>query len=121
MAVEVGTGSLDFEPIAAEADLELHAGPQGGHHFIVHARASGLVPGDPTQPGQQGNPSTWFKVFDEGGNQIDVMFPPYVLGYQDAGAGWYALPSGRILQVVEEMVEGLYGARVRIVVVVDRK
>jgi hypothetical protein len=120
MAVELGTGSLDFEPIAAEQDLELHAGPQGGHHFIVHARASGLVPGDPAQPGQQGNPQTFFKVFDEGGEQIDVMFPPYVLGYADAGGGWYALPSGRILQVLEELVvPELYGARVRITVDVE--
>jgi hypothetical protein len=119
MAVELGTGSLDFEAIAAEQDLPLHAGPQGGHHFIVHSRASGLVPGDPAQPGQQGNPQTFFKAFNEAGDQIDVMFPPYVLGYGDVGGGWYALPSGRILQMLEELVPTLYDTRVRITVEVE--
>ncbi|HTM19982.1 MAG TPA: hypothetical protein VL172_05730, partial [Kofleriaceae bacterium] len=94
----------------------LHAGPQGGHHFIVHARASGLIPGDPEQPGQEGNPDTLFKAFDEDGTQIDVMFPPYVLGYGDTHDGWFTLPSGRILQVSEDYVPTLVGTRVRITV-----
>jgi hypothetical protein len=119
MAVELGTGSLDFVSIAPEGDLELHAGPQGGHHFIVDARAAGLVPGDPEQPGQEGNPSTLFKAFNEAGTQIDVMYPPYVLGYADTGDGWYTLPSGRILQVAEDYVPDLIGQRVRITVDVE--
>ena len=119
LAVELGTGTLDFEPITPEQDLELIAGPQGGHHFIVHARATGLVPGDPSQPGQTGNPQTRFSVFDEDGLQVDLQFPPYVLGYRDDGDGWYVLPSGRILQLVEVEVPRLYGTRVRIGVRVE--
>jgi len=119
LTVELGTGSIDFEPVTDEQDLELHAGPQGGHHFIVHARAQGLVPGDPSQPGQTGNPSTLFEVFDGDGAKIDADFPPYRLGYKDDGNGWFELPSGRILQVLEEVVPQLYGSRVRITVQVE--
>ena len=119
MTVELGTGSLDWEPITPEQDLVLVAGPQGGHHFIVNARAQGLVPGDPEHPGQTGNPQTQFSVFDEDGLQVDLQFPPYVLGYVVGGGGWYVLPSGRILQVEESAVPQLYGSRVRIGVHVE--
>ena len=114
--VELGTGTVDFEPLAADQDLELIAGPQGGHHFIVHARMQGMIPGDPAMPGLIGNPATSFRVFDEGDNQIDVMFPPYKLGYapSESDPGWLVLPSGRILQVEESLALGLYGTRVRI-------
>ncbi len=119
LTVELGTGTLDWEPVTAEQDLVLVAGPQGGHHFIVHARAQGLVPGDPAQPGQSGNPHTTFRVFDEDGLQVDLDFPPYVLGYRESTGGWFVLPSGRILQVTESEVPRLYGSRVRITVQVE--
>src|SRR5687768_3319811 len=63
--VELGTGTTEFEPLADESELGLVAGPQGGHHFIVHVRMSGMVPGDPTMPGLIGNPSTRFTVTGE--------------------------------------------------------
>jgi hypothetical protein len=112
--VELGTGTVEFETLSTDQELELIAGPQGGHHFIVHARMQGMIPGDPSMPGLVGNPATSFRVFDENEEQIDVMFPPYKLGYTDADGGWFDLPSGRILQVVEERALGLYGTRVRI-------
>src|SRR6185503_14258842 len=59
--VEIGTGPDDgdsFEPIAAESDLPVHAGFQGGHHFFLHARIQGL---SPTKP------QTRFSVWNESG------------------------------------------------------
>lgn len=112
--VELGTGTVEFEPLVTDQDLELIAGPQGGHHFIVHARMQGMIPGDPSMPGLVGNPATSFRVFDENDDQIDVMFPPYKLGYTEGTDGWFDLPSGRILQINEDDVPGLYGTRVRI-------
>jgi hypothetical protein len=114
--VELGTGTVAFETLAAEQELELLAGPQGGHHFIVHARASGIAPGDPTMPGLLGNPATMFQVWSEGGEQLDLRFPPYRLGYVHHADDWQYLPSGRILQVIEDRVVELYGQRVRIAV-----
>jgi len=101
------------------AELELVAGPQGGHHFVVHVRARGIRPGDPSQPGESINPTTEFQVFDSDMVRIDAMFPPYLLGFRNAGAGWLALPSGRILQVLESEAARLYGERVLIRVRVE--
>lgn len=116
--VELGTGSAAFEPLAAEQPLDIVAGPQGGYHFIVHARMREMAPGDPTMPGQPTNPSTTFSAFDESGVQIDVMNPPYRLGYEPAPgvAGAYDLPGGRILQLENAEVPRVAGGRVRITV-----
>src|SRR5688572_10884869 len=123
--VELGTGSVGFEPMIAEGDLGLVAGPQGGYHFIVHARMKNLAPGDPARPGRPENPSTVFAAFvpdGAGGEiQLDMMNPPYRLGYEDLdGDGWLELPSGRILQMnlLPPDVDAFYGSRVRITVTV---
>jgi hypothetical protein len=113
---ELGTGTVAYEPLAADQELALIAGPQGGHHFIVHTRVQGMAPGDPSMPGLVANPTTSFQVWSEGGEQLDLQFPPYRLGYREEDDGWQYLPSGRILQVLEERVAGMYGTRVRIAV-----
>ena len=112
--VELGTGVTEFEELAADGEIVLVAGPQGGHHFIVSARMRGLQPGDPTMPGTMFNPSTRFSVWNEAGDQLDVNPPPYRLGYEEAGGGVFVLPGGHIIQVREEEVAALYGERVKI-------
>ena len=116
--VELGTGTTDYAPLLAEATLDLIAGPQGGHHFIVHARMRRMAPGDPMRPGQAQNPASTFAAYAEDGHQLDLMNPPYRLGYVMAADGWYELPSGRILQLEETEVAALDGVRVRIVAIV---
>ena len=111
--VELGGGAVDFQPLVGTTpDLVLEAGPQGGHHFIVNARMRGFIPGDPSMPGLLGNPATLFSAFTEDGSQIDLMFPPYRLGYQQDDDGFFYLPSGRILQVDEDVVDSLIGQAV---------
>lgn len=117
--VELGTGTTEFEPLTDGQELEVIRGPQGGFHFHVHARMSGIEPGSPDMPGLLSNPRTSFAAFLEGGDQIDLMFPPYRLGYVDLGGGDYELPSGRILQILEESVPAIYGQRVRLTVSVE--
>lgn len=116
--VEIGTGAVAFEPLVEEQPLILHAGPQGGFHFVVHVRMRGLAPGDPERTGQPGNPVTWFRVFDQDGAQVDIP-EPRTLGYEDAGDGWHVLPSGRIVRVVNARVPALYDARVLLQVQVE--
>jgi hypothetical protein len=118
---ELGTGTTEWEPIAdrGEPGLDLFAGPQGGHHFVVHARIRGMAPGDPELPGQITNPSTRFAVFRSDGVQVDLMFPPYRLGYIEHPDGFHHLTSGRILQVHEEVVADLIGEVVRITLSVE--
>jgi hypothetical protein len=112
--VELGTGAVDFEELPDEGDIVLVSGPQGGHHFVVSARMHGLQPGDPGMPGTQQNPATRFSVWNEVGVQLDVQPPPYRLGYEQVSDGVYALPGGHIIQVEEEFVPALVGARVKI-------
>ena len=120
--IELGTGGLNFEPLSTGQGLVLIAGIQGGYHFIVNARIKGLLSGNPSVPGELGNPQTRFSIFDEDGRQIDTMPRPYRLGYRPANEGWFELPSGRILQINQQLVvdEGLvpeiYGQQVRLTV-----
>jgi hypothetical protein len=117
IAIELGTGTVDFETLIPEQDLELIAGPQGGHHFILHARARGIIPGDSSRPGLPENPATVFEVWQDE-RQVDPMFPPYRLGYIQVDDGWLAMPSGRIITVIEGDAAGLIDARVRLRVTV---
>ena len=111
---EIGTGTVGFERLAEDGDMLLVAGPQGGHHFIVTARMHGLEPGNPEEPGSTYNPATRFSVWSESGEQLDIMPGAYHLGYEEAGDGVYELRGGHIIQVREEEVAALYGARVRV-------
>jgi hypothetical protein len=112
---ELGTGTLAFERLVDGQPLDLISGPQGGFHFVVHARMRGLTPGDPRQPGLAENPTTYLRVLDENGVRVDV---PEVrqLGYtpDPRVSGWYALPSGRILLIDTGVARGLYGQTVTI-------
>jgi hypothetical protein len=112
---EIGTGMFGFAPLADGATLELVNGPQGGFHFIVHARMRGLSPGDPRRPELATNPTTWFRALDEDGNRVDI---PEVrqLGYapQTGTEDWYILPSGRLLLIDNLAAPGLYGRFVTI-------
>lgn len=113
-SVELGTGTTDFIPLSDGDELEVVPGPQGGFHFHVHARMTGLDPGDPSMPGLLANPSTTFAAFEASGEQVDFMFPPYRLGYVDIGGDQFELPSGRILQLDDDRVQSIYGQSVRL-------
>lgn len=118
-SVELGTGALEFEQLVDDQELILLSGLQGGYHFIVHARMAHLLPGDPDRPGQLGNPLTTFYIYKEDGTQIDIKAPPYRLGYTEESGENYRLPSGRLLQIDQDLVEQdrlseIYGERLRL-------
>ncbi len=108
---ELGIGTTAWEPIADGDDIELHAGPQGGHHFIVHSRIADLLPGDPAIAGALGNPRTKFSALLDG-DQVDQNLPAYQLGYEDLGDGFFYLASGRLLIMREEHVSAVIGSEV---------
>lgn len=102
--VEIGTGETSFETLAAEGDIVLNAGPQGGHHFYLQARMQGLVATGAT---------TRFRVFDEAGDRVDFS-SPFQIDYEAAGGELYALPYGMAVQVDDAEVTA--GTRVRLTV-----
>lgn len=108
---EIGTGAAAFEGLSDT--LEVIAGPQGGHHFILNARMIHLSPGDPRNPGSSRNPTTRFTVFRDG-LAIDLDQPDYRLGYKETDDGFHVLPSGRIVQLEEAALVGLDGKVVRV-------
>jgi hypothetical protein len=112
---EIGTGTLEFEALLPEADLEVVVGPQGGHHFILHARMTGLDPGQPALPGDASNPRTAFTTF-RGEERVSLDQPPYRLGYEESAGGELALPGGRIVPFDEAFVAELDGARLDVTV-----
>lgn len=114
---EVGTGTTSFDALATNQELVLIAGPQGGHHFILHARIADLAAGDPERPGQPGNPSTVFAVVFEG-ERVDLPRPALEFGYEETGDGFSTLISGRIVQVLEAQVEAMHGQPVTVAVTV---
>ena len=103
--VEIGTvtdeSSDDFEPLAAEGDIGLYDGFQGGKHFFLHARMMGLAPEGAT---------TRFRVFNENGNRIDFS-AALQLDYEDTGGAVYALPYDQVIQL--SPIPAI-GARVRV-------
>ncbi len=118
--IEIGTGALDFEPLTEGQGLGIVAGPQGGYHFIINARMHDLLPGDPSSVSALGNPLTRFAIYLEDDSRVDIMAQPYRLGYRDGPDGWYELPSGRILQLSDELIANedlipeIYGQNVRV-------
>ncbi len=102
--LEIGTGALDFEPLTRGQELSLVAGIQGGYHFVINARMQNLLPGDPSSPNALGNPQTRFSIYLEDGSRVDNMAPPYRLGYRSAADGWFEMPSGRILQLDDNLI-----------------
>jgi hypothetical protein len=119
-AAELGTGTVDFEPLDPFEELDLVQGPQGGFHFIVHARIRDMIPGDADDPDPSENPWTRFSAFRADGVQIDSRFPAVRVGYDDDGDpdGWFTLRSGRLLVIDNAEVPAIYGTQVRIVLAV---
>lgn len=114
---ELGTGTVDFEPVVDGQELPIHTGPQGGHHVIAHARMSGLDVGDVAAPGDPANPNTTFCAFREDGTAVHLQPISYDLGYVAQGDA-YVLPTGRFLLLQDAIVDALYGQRLRLTVAV---
>lgn len=118
--IEIGTGALDFEPLTEGQELGIVAGPQGGYHFIINARMQNFLAGDPSSVNALGNPLTRFAIYMDDGRRVDIMGVPYRLGYREGDDDWFELPSGRILQLDDELVASenlipeIYGQDVRL-------
>jgi Ethanolamine utilization protein EutJ (predicted chaperonin) len=70
-ALEIGTGTVAFEPISDGDTIYIVRGPQGGYHFDISLRAQGIDPGNDQDLFDPSNPTTVWRAFDEG-VQVDV-------------------------------------------------
>lgn len=110
VTAEIGTGNVDFEPLTAGQSVQIETGVQGGYHVIAHARITGMAPGDAAEPGSSSNPETTFCAFRMADGAAIHLQPttPLFLGYEPDGAA-FTLPSGRILQLSNEVAPSLGG------------
>lgn len=70
-AIELGTGDIDFEPLADGGDIYVIHGPQGGYHLLASLRVVGIETGNPDDPADAINPTMTFSV-EHGGADITL-------------------------------------------------
>jgi len=116
---EVGAGATSFAALVDGDEMSVESGLQGGFHLVVHARAHGIDPGEPTTPGGPDNPHTFFTAYREDGSQLSLDAPPHRVGYRAVEDEWVALESGRILQLDIESVDDIDGESVLIVLDIE--
>lgn len=109
-AFQYGVG---YAPLQENQELDLYAGPQGGHHFFLHARIRGLSPGDQDQP-RETQPATWFSIYREDGTDITGPECVYPLAYEMKENGDWVLPYSPLVTLAGGQVPAIYGKRVRI-------
>lgn len=120
--IELGTGFDGWRPMGLEERISY--GIQGGFHFDVHARISGLEPGDPDNSLDSCNPRTRFRAFFEDGTHISPGGQcPLLLGYTQEN-GDYVLAAGPLQLQFDTCLrsDDLFGREFRIVVeVIDKE
>ncbi len=67
-AVDIGTGELEFEPLADGDELAIILGPQGGYHLEGSLRTMGILTGDPRNLLDETNPTMAFGIDHNGGS-----------------------------------------------------
>lgn len=96
---ELGTGIIEFEPITDGQDLEIVQGPQGGYHFIVAVRASGVIAGNPDDLGDPDNPRVWFRAYRVSDDaRIDINNADFTQGLE------YVPGSNGVFEMISRLV-----------------
>lgn len=86
--IELGTGIDFYEPMPPAIQFVL--GNQGGTFLILHARMTGLVPGNASDPNDPTNPRTFFSVELADGQVVNQECPGKV-AYVDSSDGYFTL------------------------------
>lgn len=103
--VELGTGEVEFVPLAEGDELEVVHGPQGGYHFTVSMRVQGIDAGDPSDLDAPNNPITLFQAF-LGGERIDLNAALYRQGIDpSAEPGVYEMLGRRLILDIQSDAE----------------
>ena len=112
--IALGTGN-DYVPMGDHVNLEY--GSQNGFHIPVHARITGLAPGNPTDPLDEGNPRTRFHgFFVATGEPVNPGRCGIRLGYVPNGGAFDLARGSAILFDTALTGVDLFGIQVRVVV-----
>lgn len=113
----LGTGELEFEPLADGDEIYVVLGPQGGYHLNGSVRVQGVAPGNPDDLLDPDNPTTEFRAF-AGDRRVDAGGASYTQGLDPAPDPYHGQMVGRrvILDILDDAE--LDGAAVRFEVTV---
>jgi hypothetical protein len=104
-AVELGTGEVEFVPLADGDELDIIHGPQGGYHFTVSLRVQGIDAGDPLVVADPDNPITTFHAFRDGVS-VDLDASTYQQGIDPAAEpGVYEMLGRRLILDITDDAE----------------
>lgn len=78
----LGSGEIEFEPVADGAVLQIIQGPQNGFHVLGSLLVKGLEAGDPRDLSSTSNPTMTFDVLHEGNSVI--LIEPFTQGLDEA-------------------------------------
>lgn len=93
-AADVELGKFDgvgFAPLANGDTLDVYAGPQGGHHFLIAVRTRAI---DITS-------TRTLLSASQGGTDVDVLSCPYRTPYVSGADGWASLRGAAALVLDE--------------------
>jgi hypothetical protein len=113
--IQLGTGEDFFSPMPD--DLPVVFGPQSGYHMPVHARVTGLVPGNPSDVLDPSNPRTRFRAFFvDTGEPVNPAVCPIRIPYEPSGSDFDLISGTAILFEVGLPEAEIFGREIRIVV-----
>jgi hypothetical protein len=115
---ELGTGDLEFAPLADGDALPYILGPQGGYHFLASVRVRGVEAGDPDTRTDPRNPRTEFRAY-RGEERIDARASSYVQGLDPIPGEDGHQMVGRLLILDIDSCDALADETVRVEVTVE--
>lgn len=86
----IGTGAVEFQPLADGDTVYVVLGPQGGFHIWGAVRVANLDAGNADDLSDPSNPTTVFHVY-AGGQQVDADAAHYVQGLDPVGDGTFEM------------------------------
>lgn len=105
-AIDLGTGELEFEPLADGDELAIVQGSQGGYHLYGSFRVKNVVTGNARDLLEPTNPTMTFDIVHAGESLI--ASPPFTQGLDDApedAAPWTHQTLGREARMTLEFGE----------------
>lgn len=98
LEIELGTGEVDFEPLADGDEIDVINGPQGGFHVLGSVRARFVETGDPNALDDPRHPRIVFSLVHDGTEYALPAFSDFTSPMDEAAeAPWTHAVNGRLV------------------------
>ena len=110
--IVLGAGQYEFQPVRDGGLIGLFHGPQGGFHFPLNAKISGMKTGVPTD--FSSGPLSLFSVLDESGTALSYFPCAIKYPYVATDNGMFALARPEAMVIPNARVPDIYGHTVTV-------